>query len=285
MQQKPQKIIKVEGGLNVLGAIIGDIAGSVYEFNNRKSKTIELFHSESRFTDDTVLTLATMDALLNAKPFASVYKEWYRKYPAAGYGAGFRKWAEADNPEVYQSWGNGSAMRVSPVGWYFETLEEVLEQAQSSAAVSHNHREGIKGAQATAAAVFLARTGQSKMQIKKYIEHKFNYDLNESLDSIRKWYQFDVSCQGSVPQAFRAFLEAKDYEDTLRNAISIGGDSDTLACIAGGIAEAYYGGIPEKMKEEALKRLDAGMWILLEEFYKAISNQKRISEHQIRIKK
>ncbi|NLP45235.1 MAG: ADP-ribosylglycohydrolase family protein [Peptococcaceae bacterium] len=250
------------------GAVIGDVVGSVYEFAPVKTKDFDLIRPDSRFTDDTVLTIATIDALLKGKSYATVYKEWYKKYPQAGYGASFCKWAQAEGNAPYYSWGNGSAMRVSPIGWYFETLAEVLNEAQKSAKATHNHPEGIKGAQAVAAAIYLARSGQTKEQIKEYIERTFDYKLDEPLVGIRTWYKFDVSCQGSVPQAIIAFLEAESFEDALRNAISLGGDSDTLACISGAIAEAYFRQIPVFLKTEVMARLDSEMTTLLNDFYK-----------------
>ncbi|HHV64108.1 MAG TPA: ADP-ribosylglycohydrolase family protein [Peptococcaceae bacterium] len=254
----------------MFGAVCGDIIGSVYEFKPIKTKDFGLFSLSSRFTDDTVLTLATIDSLLNRKPYEVSYQEWYKKYPQAGYGGSFRKWAESDSLRPYNSWGNGSAMRVGPIGYYYQTLEEVLKEAKASAEVTHNHPEGIKGAQATALAVFLAKEGRTKAQIKSMLEEMFNYDLDESLDEIRQWYKFDVSCQGSVPQAIRAFLESTDFEDAIRNAISLGGDSDTIACIAGAIAEAFYRDIPSTIQTEALKRLDPEMKTLLENFYRQL---------------
>lgn len=259
---------RIERCDEMLGAVIGDIIGSVYEFKNIKSKEFPLFSSHSRFTDDTVLTMATMDSLIKNIPFAKAYRTWFRQYPQAGYGRSFKEWAESDQNEPYSSWGNGSAMRVSPIGYYYKTLEEVLEAAKKSAEVTHNHPEGIKGAQATAAAVFLAKRGKTKVELKAYIEKEFGYNLDEPLESIRKWYAFDVSCQGSVPQAIRAFLESESFEDAIRNAISIGGDSDTIACIVGGIAEAYYGQISHEIKAEALQGLNAPMITLLDNFYK-----------------
>jgi len=252
----------------MIGAIAGDVIGSVYERNNVKTKEFELFSADSRPTDDSVLTIATMDSILSGKAFNESYKFWFRKYPHAGFGGDFRKWAMSDDMGPYNSFGNGSAMRVSPVGCYYDTLDEVLAKAEESAAVTHNHPEGINGAKATAAAVFLAKTGSSKQEIKKYIEASFGYDLKASLDSIRAWYTFDVSCQGSVPQAIISFLESESYEDAVRNAISIGGDSDTIACIAGGIAEAYYREIPEFIVKRVKELLPADMKEILERFYK-----------------
>jgi len=251
----------------MLGAIAGDIIGSVFEGHNIRSKDFELFISRSRFTDDTVLTIATIDSIINGKAFVESYRYWFRKYPHAGWGRSFKSWAMSEDTLPYNSYGNGSAMRVSPVGFFYNTLDEVLLKAEESAAVTHNHPEGIKGAKAVAASIFLARNGSGKKEIKEYVEKNFGYNLNESIDSIRNWYRFDVSCQGSVPQAIISFLDADSYEDTVRNAISIGGDSDTIACIAGGIAEAYYKEIPEAIARGAMERLPEEMRDLLEIFY------------------
>ncbi|ACL20297.1 ADP-ribosylglycohydrolase family protein [Desulfitobacterium hafniense] len=251
----------------MLGAVVGDIIGSVYEFANIKSKDFPLFSSRSRFTDDTVLTMATMDALIHKLPFGEAYRAWFQRYPQAGYGRSFKAWAESGQNEPYNSWGNGSAMRVSPIGFYYKTLDEVLAAAKQSAEVTHSHPEGIKGAQATAAAVFLAKHGETKSKLKETVEQEFGYNLNEPLAKIRKGYTFDVSCQGSVPQAIRAFLESENFEDAIRNAISIGGDSDTIACITGALAEAYYGHVPEEIKKQALTYLDDPLQALLNSFY------------------
>ncbi|PKM70083.1 MAG: hypothetical protein CVU94_00880 [Firmicutes bacterium HGW-Firmicutes-19] len=236
------------------GAIIGDVVGSLFEKFNHKGKDFELFHALSHYTDDTVMTIATMDALLRDIPFEVAYKGWYRKYPKAGYGQRFREWGKDNSYELLNSYGNGSAMRVSPIAYWKETLDEVLNLATQSTNITHNHPEGIKGAQAVATAIFLARTKKSKEQIKKQIEDTFHYDLSETTDSIRKWYEFDVTCQGSVPQAIRCFYEATDFEDAIRLAISIGGDSDTIACMTGSMAEAYFP-IDNKIKQETLNRL------------------------------
>jgi ADP-ribosylglycohydrolase len=230
---------------HIIGAIAGDIIGSVYEFNNVKSPDFEMFRPGTSFTDDSVLTMATMYALLKRIDYTGAYQTFGRKYPHRGYGGHFKSWIYNDNPKPYNSWGNGSAMRVSPIGWYAGTIEEALAEAQKSAEVTHNHPEGIKGAQAVAAAVYLARTGKSKDEIKRFIAGTFNYDLDRTIDEIRPDYDFDVSCQGSVPEAIIAFLESVDFETAVRLAVSIGGDSDTIACIAGGIAEAFYREIPD----------------------------------------
>jgi ADP-ribosylglycohydrolase len=250
----------------MLGAIAGDIIGSVYERDNIKTKQFPLFRAESRFTDDTVLTVAIADALLHQGDYTDTLKHYHQRFPGAGYGGTFNAWAGSSNREPYNSWGNGSAMRVSSVGYAFNRLEQVLQEAKRSAEATHNHPEGIKGAQATAAAIFLARTGQSQGEIKTYIESTFSYDLSQTLDDIRPTYRFDVSCQGSVPQAITAFLESTDFEDAIRNAISLGGDSDTIACIAGSIAEAFYGGVPAAIAEETVIRLDQRLMDVVESF-------------------
>lgn len=250
----------------MLGAIAGDIIGSIYEARNTKTTRFPLFHPLCRFTDDTVLTVALADSLLHGSPFVQLMKSYYRAYPNAGYGGSFHAWAQSERTDPYNSWGNGSAMRVSPVGFAFDTLDEVLAQAKRSAEVTHDHPEGIKGAQAIASAIFLARTGQSKEQIKGYVERSFGYHLDTSLDELRPRYGFEVSCQKSVPPAIRAFLESNDYEDAVRKAISIGGDSDTIACMAGGIAHAFYGCVPEPIARRAYELLDDSLRGVTEEF-------------------
>ncbi len=247
------------------GAILGDIVGSPYEFdcNNYKAKDFPLFSRRSDFTDDTVMTLAVAKALLgtrgqdDAAIKAALVNEMQRlgrAYPDRGYGTHFGGWLYEDAPQPYHSYGNGSAMRVSPAAWLSESMEEALHLAQLTAEVTHDHPEGIKGAQAVAAAIFLARTGQSKAEIKAYAECKFGYDLNHTCDEIRPTYHHVESCQETVPQAITAFLESSDFEDALRTAVSLGGDSDTLAAITGSIAEAFYG-VPEDLKQECRKRL------------------------------
>jgi ADP-ribosylglycohydrolase len=240
----------------LIGAIAGDIIGSVFEWNNIKTTNFPLFSSNSRFTDDTVLTIALADSILNNVNYIDKLKEYTRTYPNAGYGRDFKKWAFSEDRNPYNSNRNGAAMRVSPVGFAYSTLKEVLEKAKESAEVTHNHPEGIKGAQATASSIFLAKNGSTKKEIKSHVETKFGYKFNFTLDEIRPTYTFDVSCQGSVPQAIKAFLESESYEHSIRLAISIGGDSDTIACINGGIAQAFYGGVPEEIKREIPKFLD-----------------------------
>lgn len=233
----------------ILGAITGDIIGSSYEFNNVKSLDFELFTNATYFTDDSVLTIATMYTLLNSADYSKVYHDFGIRYPHRGYGGNFKNWLCSSDLKPYNSYGNGSAMRASPIGWYCNSIDDVLAEAKRSAEVTHNHLEGIKGAQAAALAVFLARTGKSKKDIKKTIEQQFNYNLDRTIDEIRPYYQFDVSCQGTVPEAIIAFLESSDYENAIRLAVSIGGDSDTLAAITGGIAEAFYREIPEDISD------------------------------------
>lgn len=240
----------------MIGAIAGDIIGSVYERHNIRRTDFPLFHPHSRFTDDTVLTVAVADALLTGTEYAKKFKAYWRAYPSRGYGFNFYLWAASEDEGPYNSLGNGSAMRVSPVGYACDTLGAVLLEAKRSAEATHNHPEGIKGAQAVASAVYLARTGNTKAEIKSFVEHNFGYYLDEPLDEIRKYYTHDVTCPGSVPQAIRAFIESDDFEDAVRKAISIGGDSDTIACIAGSIAHAFYGTVPEHIKSPVWELLD-----------------------------
>ncbi len=250
----------------MIGAISGDVIGSVHEAAGTKTKEFPLFTPHSTFTDDTVLTVAVADALLHDRSHIEVFHEYVHAYPDAGYGGRFIQWAMTRSHEPYNSWGNGSAMRVSPVAYAFEPVEEVVKEAEKSAAVTHDHEQGIRGAQATAAAVFLARTGGDKERIRHHIESQFGYDLSRRLDDIRTTYGFDVSCQGSVPESIIAFLESADFEDSLRNAISLGGDADTMACIAGAIAEPFYGGVPDRIAGPVLDRLDARLRETVAEF-------------------
>jgi ADP-ribosylglycohydrolase len=258
----------------MLGAIVGDIVGSIYEFNNHRSKDFPLFGEDCKFTDDTVLTIAVADCLMNNGNYTEYIKNYARKYTGRGYGGRFRQWISSESMEPYNSWGNGSAMRVSAVGFAYNDLEAVMNEAKRSAEVTHNHSEGIKGAQATAVAIFMARKGHSKEQIKAAIAQSFDYDLNRTVDEIRPTYVFNESCQETVPEAIIAFLESKDFEDAIRNAISLGGDSDTLACITGGIAEAFYGGVPEDIAKKALSYLDSNMREVVEKFYGSLSQSE-----------
>ena len=239
----------------MLGAIAGDMIGSPYEANNHRSTEFPLFSQQSCFTDDTVLTVAIADAILSGGGYRDSVIAYARRFPHAGYGGTFRKWMWQDDPEPYNIWGNGSAMRVSPVGWAFDTVDEVLEQAKQSAQISHDHPEGIRGAQAIALAVLLARQGADKATLKSEISGRFGYDLDRRLDDIRPVYAFDVSCQGSVPEALIAVLESDSVEHAIRLAVSLGGDSDTLACMAGSVAEALHAGIDAEMDREVRRRL------------------------------
>jgi len=240
----------------MLGAIAGDIIGSVHEFIGTKTKDFPLFVPESKLTDDTVLTGAVADWIMTGRDLVDRLHAYTRDYPDCSYGLGYRKWAASGSREPYGSYGNGSAMRVSPVGFAYDTIEEVLNWAERSAVVTHNHPEGIRGAQATAAAIFYARRTKDKDAIRRKLELGFGYDLDQQLDDIRPSYRFNETCQETVPQALIAFLESTSYEDAVRNAISLGGDADTLACITGGIAEAYYGGVPEEILGPSMKLLD-----------------------------
>ena len=255
----------------MVGAVIGDIIGSRLEKNNIKNKDFELFTKQSRYTDDTVLTIAIADCLLNSKDYAKTVKKYGRNYPFAGYGGTFKKWLVGIIRGPYNSWGNGSAMRVSPIGFAFNDEEKILEEAKKSAEITHNHEEGIKGAQAIAISIFLARKGKSKKEIKKYIEERFGYDLNRTIDEIRPNYEFDVSCQGSVPESIIAFLESENFEDAIRTAISIGGDSDTIASMTGAISEAYYKTIPKELIEKMNEYLPKDFRKIIHEFKKKYS--------------
>ncbi len=278
----------------ILGAIIGDVVGSIYEFNNIKTKEFKLFKANSCFTDDTVMTLAVASALRKwkkgetikdkdfTKAVIEAMKFFGKKYPNAGYARRFRNWLTSRTTKPYNSWGNGSAMRVSPVAWYFDDLETVEHFAALSAQVTHNHPEGIKGAQATAAAIFLARTGKSKSAIRGYIEAKYDYDLSRTSDQIREVYTFNGSCQGTVPEAIIAFLDAENFEDALRTAISLGGDSDTLAAITCSIAQGVWG-VPEDIDMSAREKLDDFLRAELEKWELAISGQVQETQAQEKI--
>ena len=262
--------------LVLMGAICGDIVGSFYEFCSTKSQDFDLFTDQSRFTDDTVCSIAVADALMNGNDFVGRLKYWCRKYPRAGYGGNFSWWFRQENPQPYDSWGNGSAMRVSAVGAFANNVEEVLDLAEKSAKVSHNHPEGIKGAQATALAIRLALNGHSKEELKNQIESRFGYDLNRKYADIQPSYRFDVSCQGSVPEAIIAFLESDDYESAIRMAVAYGGDADTQAAITGGIAAAYYGEIPDYILDECLLRLPFDIKEVIADFNQFLC-KKRVS--------
>ncbi len=250
----------------MIGAIAGDIIGSVYEHQPIKTKEFPLFDARCRFTDDTVLTVAIADAILSSKSYMDSVRQFGRRYPNAGYGGSFIGWLHSTNPKPYNSWGNGSAMRVSPVGFAFATVEDVLAHSKMSAEITHNHPEGIKGAQATALAVFLARKGSDKEAIRSRIKTQFGYNLDRTVEDIRPSYAFDVSCHGTVPEAIIAFLDSDSYEDAIRNAVSLGGDSDTLACICGGISEAFYGYIPDAVRCKVKELLTPELWSVTKTF-------------------
>ena len=250
----------------LMGAILGDIAGSIFEFDPHKSTDINIQDKRMDYTDDTIMTIAVADWILNdklhtEKGLVERMQQWGRRYPhpMGAYGNMFAQWLRTDNPKPYNSWGNGSAMRVSAVGFAFDTLEETMKVAKSCAEVTHNHPEGIKGAQATAAAIFMARTGCTKKEIRRFITGTFGYNLDRSCDDIRPTYGFDGSCQGTVPESIIAFLDSKDYEDALRLCISLGGDADTMGAITGAIAGAYYNKIPSALYEFGMEKLPQDM--------------------------
>ena len=258
------------------GALLGDIIGSPFEFDmGNKSKEFPLFSKNSTFTDDSVMTIAVGNAFLDAQPNADIewirhrlissMKQYGRKFPRAGYGGMFRRWLKCDDPQPYGSFGNGSAMRVSSAAWLYNDLETVRSMARLSAEVSHNHPEGIKGAEATASAIFLARTGSTKEEIKAYIVDNFGYNLSRTCDEIRPGYHHVETCQETVPEAITAFLEGESFEDVIRTAVSLGGDCDTLTCIAGSIAEGFYG-IPEELKQECRNRLPEELRKVLDQY-------------------
>jgi len=250
----------------MLGAIAGDIIGSVYEGWPHKATAFPLFTPASTFTDDSVLTIATAETLLCARPYEETYREFGRRYPHAGYGGTFLQWVFTDSAGPYGSWGNGSAMRVSPIAWAHQRLDDVLAEAARSAAVTHNHPEGIKGAQAVAAAVFLARTGSAKGELRCEVSKRFGYDLDRRVDEIRPSYGFNISCQGSVPEALVCFLDSESFEEAVRLAVSLGGDADTQACIAGAVAEAFYGSVPRAIAAEVWCRLPEELCAVVRRF-------------------
>ena len=267
------------------GAILGDIIGSPFEFDRGdKTKEFDLFTKGCDFTDDSVMTIAVGEALLAVGTEATVKKieeavvtnmqDWGKRYPYAGYGGRFRYWLRERNPKPYGSYGNGSAMRVSAVGWLYDSLERTREVARATANVTHNHPEGIKGAEATASAIYMARNESSKEEIKEYIEREFHYNLDRTLDEIRPGYHMDETCQRTVPEAMIAFLESKDFEDAIRNAVSLGGDTDTLGAITGSIAEAFYG-ISDVLIAECRSRIDEGLMTdILDEFDHILGRDK-----------
>jgi len=259
----------------MIGCIIGDIVGSRFEGMSRypKTKNFKLFHKTTRFTDDTILSVATADALLFNIPYNDIYRQYYVRYPHGGYGKAFKEWANSANPQPYNSWGNGSAMRVSPVGWAFNTESEILENAKKSAEVTHNHIEGIKGAQSVAYAIFMLRNKASKNDVESVISKIFDYDLHPAIKD-----EWDVSCQGCVPQAFASFLDSTSFEGCIRKAIFRGGDSDTIAAIACSIAEAYYG-VPDYMVAEVFNTLSDEIGNVVELFVKTYVNKDFVRPH------
>ncbi len=258
----------------MIGAIAGDIIGSVYEHHPIKTKDFPLFHPQCCFTDDTVLTIAIAKAIVDDRNYLKAVWEIGRKYPRAGYGGSFIHWLYSTAPKPYNSWGNGSAMRVSPVGFAFDTIDSVLQEAAHTAEISHNHPEGVRGAQATALTIYLARTTRDKTLIKREVVDRFGYDLDRTVEDIRPFYGFDISCQGTVPEAIIAFLDSDSYEDAVRNAISLGGDSDTLACITGGIAEAYYGPVAPRILNKVQECLTEDLWRITEQFCRQFGMEK-----------
>jgi ADP-ribosylglycohydrolase len=252
----------------MIGSILGDVIGSIYEFDNIHTENFELFSHNSTYTDDTIMTIATANAILNKSDYKTEYINFGKKYPTpfGCYGYGFKKWLNSDNHEPYNSYGNGSAMRVSPVGFAFESIEEVLIEAKKSAEITHNHIEGIKGAQAVAVAIFLAKHNRSKENIKEIISNLFDYNLNRNCKNIKQNYSFDETCQGTVPEAIIAFLESNSFENAIRKAVSLGGDSDTLTCITGGIAQAYYKTIPKEIIQKGLKTIPIELLNIINRF-------------------
>ena len=267
------------------GAILGDIIGSPFEFDRGdKTKNFDLFSEGCDFTDDSVMTIAVGEALLVVGPEATVkeiedavasnMQDWGKRYPHAGYGGSFRHWLKENKPKPYGSYGNGSAMRMSAAGWLYDSIERTREVARATANVTHNHPEGVKGAEATASAIYMARKESSKEEIKEYIEREFHYNLDRTLDEIRPGYHMDETCQRTVPEAIIAFLESQDFEDAIRNAVSLGGDTDTLGAITGSIAEAFYG-ISDVLIAECRSRLDEGLMMdILDEFDHTLGRDK-----------
>ena len=237
---------------HMLGAVVGDVIGSPFERCNVKSTNFRLFDRGAQCTDDTILTVATAHALLNDADYRAAYQDYFHRFPGAGYGGRFVVWANRRESHPYHSWGNGSAMRAGPVGWARDTIDGVLDEAERSAVVTHDHPDGVTGAQAVAACVFLARTGHDRDRIRAFVHEGCRYPLDRTLDEIRPTYGFDVSCKGTVPVAVQAFLESSDFENAIRLAVSVGGDSDTIACVAGAIAHAYYGAVPKHLLEPVL---------------------------------
>ncbi len=266
----------------MIGAILGDMIGAPYEFDRgNKTKDFPLFVKRSQFTDDSVMTIAVAEALIDSygksddeikAALVESMQKWGHRYPHAGYGCMFSQWLTTKDPKPYGSYGNGSAMRVAAAGWLHDDIDTTRHIAALTAEVTHNHPEGIKGAEATASAIFLARNGSSKDEIREYIIKEFGYDLSRTCEEIRPAYRHVESCQETVPEAITAFLEGNDFEDVIRTAVSLGGDCDTLTCIAGGIAEAFYG-VPDEKSAEGYKRLNADMREVLGKFYAKLAEK------------
>lgn len=257
----------------IIGAIVGDTIGSIYEFNPTKDYHFNLLDNRMEYTDDSIITIAVADWILHDDSLShsgliNKMRKWGNKYPypMGSYGGTFSAWLSREDMGAYNSWGNGSAMRVSPVGFAFDTLEETLRFAQISAEITHNHPEGIKGAQATAAAIFLARKGKTKAEIKEYITHFFGYNLHYTCDDIRDSYGFEASCQETVPQSLVAFFDSSDFEDAIRLTVSLGGDADTMGAITGAVAAAYYKEIPQNLYDFTIEKLPEDLLMLVEEF-------------------
>lgn len=260
----------------MIGAIVGDVVGSYFEHFPTKSIDFDFYSDSSMFTDDTVLTVAVADWLLNGGDLCTYFHNYVDRYPFAGYGGTFLNWARCRDSEPYGSWGNGSAMRVSPVAYARHSLPEVLRLAQETATVTHSHPEGIRGARAVAGCVFVTRNGGSKEDVRRFVDTEIGYDLSRTIDTIRPSYSFDVSCAGSVPEAITAFLESASFEHAVRLAVSLGGDSDTMACIAGAIAEPFYGGVPDELWLPARSRLDNGLTTVVDAFCSKFGTATRV---------
>lgn len=259
--------------LPILGAISGDIIGSFYEHDRIKTKEFPILDG-GHFTDDTVMTIAITEALLTNRDYKEAMQRWGWKYPHCGFGRDFKRWLNSGNPQPYKSYGNGSAMRVSAIGCIYDNLRETLAEAELTALPTHNHREGIKGAQSVAVAIYYARKGATKSKIKNEISRRFKYNLNRKISSLRKNGKFDLTCQTTVPASIICFLESHNYEDAVRNAVSLGGDSDTLACITGSIAAAFYKEIPKPIIKQTLKQLSPDMRAILRSIEKKLSKPR-----------
>lgn len=261
----------------MLGGIVGDVVGSVYEWHNHRSKSFPLFRDDSFFTDDTVMTVALAESILVDGDPARVMRVYGQRYPDAGYGGMFRRWLADAEMGPYQSFGNGAAMRIGPAGWAYPTLDETLARTRGFTAITHDHPEGLKGAEATAGAIWMARNGHDKAAIRTWVISYAGYDLARTCDEIRPTYRFNETCQGTVPEALTAFFESTDFEDAIRLAISLGGDSDTLACITGSVAEAFYAGVPAAIERETIARLDPPLRAVVTQFRERYQSAKPVA--------